>query len=388
MKSKHSLTRRGFITSAAVGAASIGVGLPSVIAAPSRSSEVIAGEREPLRLHRNESPYGLAPAAAEAIKGAVDSKSFRYPIEEPKVLEEALAKRFGVARENVLLGYGSIEILKMATETFCNGVRPAVVAEPTYEAVVNFCPFVHARPIKIKLTADHKHDLPRMLQASRGAAMIFMCNPSNPAGTYVDKREVERFVRKLPRGVALIADEAYFDYADAPDYESCLKYVKEGLPVVISRTFSKIYGMAGIRVGYAIGRKDLIERMAKRRLANNPNQLAVAAAMASLKGDADFVARVRKMNIEVRDYVTRELDAMGFKPIPTQANFVMIGINRPAQPVIDELKKRNVLVGRLFPSMPEHVRVSFGTMAEMKVFVKEFKEAMSAPVAATVTQSK
>lgn len=391
MKTRKALTRRGFVTNAALGAASIGVAFPSALRATSRYLEATVGaEREPLRLHRNESPYGLSPAASEAIKGAVDSKSFRYPIEEPKVLEEAIAKRFAVEKENVLLGYGSIEVLKMATEAFCNSAHPAVVAEPTYEAVVNFCPFVHARPKKIKLNADYKHDLPRMLQASRGAGMIFFCNPSNPAGTFIDKRETERFVRKLPRGVVLVSDEAYNDYAVTPDYESCLRYVKEGLPVVISRTFSKIYGMAGIRVGYAIGRKDLIERMAKRRLQNNPNQLAISAAMAALKSDGDFVARVRKMNAEVRDYVTHEVSAMGLKPIPSQTNFLMIGISRPAQPVFDELKKRNVLVGRLFPSMPEHVRVSFGTMAEMKTFVKEFKDVMSGQFAAgsATTNSK
>src|SRR5262249_51856930 len=222
----------------------------------------------------------------------------------------------------------------------------------------------------------------RMLRASMGAGLIFFCNPSNPAGSYIDKQATERFVRKLPRGVVLLSDEAYGDYVDAPDWESCLRYVKEGLPVVVSRTFSKIYGMAGIRVGYAIGRKDLIAKMAKRRIANNPNQLAVAAAMAALKNDGDFVARIRRLNSEVRDYVSREVSAMGLKPIPSQANFVMISIARPAQPVIDELKKRNVLVGRLFPSMPEHLRVSFGTMTEMKTFLKEFKEVMSSPYAA------
>lgn len=374
MKKQQSLTRRNFV------AGSFGVAVSATlnIAERGMSATEVALEREPLRLHRNESPYGLSPAAAEAVKGAVDSKSFRYPIEEPKALEEAIAKRFGVEKENVLLGYGSIEILKMATEAFCNSARAAVVAEPTFEAVAGYCPFIHARAVKIKLDADHKHDLPRMLRASRGAGMIFFCNPSNPAGTFIDKQETERFVRRLPRGVVLLSDEAYGDYADTPDYESCLRYVKEGLPVVVSRTLSKIYGMAGIRVGYAIGRKDLIARMAKRRLANNPNQLAVAAAMAALKNDGGFVSRVRKMNSEVRDYVCHEVSAMGFKPIPSQTNFVMIGINRPAQLVIDELKKRNVLVGRLFPSMPEHVRVSFGTMAEMKSFMKEFKEVISA----------
>lgn len=379
MKSKTSLTRRGFMTSAAMGAAAVSVGLPSALHATSRGRDVeaAAAEREPLRLHRNETPYGLAPTAAEALKAAVDSKSYRYPIEEPKALEEAIAKRFGVEKENVLLAYGSIEVLKMATEAFCNSTRAAVVAEPTFEAVAGYCPFIHARSMKIKLNAEHKHDLPRMLQVSRGAGMIFFCNPSNPAGSFIDKQETESFVHRLPKGVVLLSDEAYGEYVDTADYESCLRFVKEGRPVVVSHTFSKIYGMAGIRVGYAIGRKDLIARMAKRRIANNPNQLAVAAAMAALKSDGEFIARVRKINSEVRDYVTRELSAMGFKPIPSQTNFVMIGISRPAQPVIDALKKRNVLVGRLFPSMPEHVRASFGTMAEMRAFVKEFKDVMA-----------
>jgi histidinol-phosphate aminotransferase len=379
MRTKTSLTRRGFIATAALGAASVGLGLPSSLSAIARYPEVDAGAGgNPLRLNRNESPYGLAPAAAEALKSAVDPKSYRYPIEEPKALVEAIAKRFGVENDNVILGYGSTEILKMATESFCNSSRSALVAEPTFEAVVGYCPFIHARAQKIKLNAEHKHDLPKMLRVSHGAGMIFFCNPSNPAGTYIAKQETERFIRRLPRGPVLLADEAYAEYVTAPDYESCVRFVKEGLPVVVSRTFSKIYGMAGLRVGYAIGRKDLIKRMAKRQLVNSPNQLAIAAALTALKSDGEFVDRVRKMNAEVRDYVCHEASAMGLSFIPSQTNFVMIGVTRPAKPLIEELKKRKLLVGRLFPSMPEHVRVSFGTMAEMKAFMKEFKEVISA----------
>ena len=378
MRTKPALTRRGFLTSAAVGAASIGLGSSPALAALSRYPDPDAGAgNSPLRLNRNESPYGLAPAAAAALKNAVDPLSSRYPIEEPKALIEAIAKRYGVAVENVILGYGSTEILKMATESFCNSARGALVAEPTFEAVVGYCPFIHARAQKIKLNSDHRHDLPRMLRASRGAGMIFFCNPSNPAGTYITKQDTERFVRRLPRGPVLLADEAYAEYVTAPDWESCVRYVKEGLPVIVSRTFSKIFGMAGLRVGYGIARKDLIERMAKRQLVNNPNQLAIVAALAALKSDAEFVERNRKLNAEVREYCCNEATAMGLSFVPTQTNFVMIGINRPAKPVIEELKKRKMLVGRLFPSMPEHVRVSFGTMAEMKTFMKEFKEVVN-----------
>jgi len=375
---RPALTRRGFLTSAAVGAASIGLGSSPAVAALSRYPDAKTDAvSSPLRLNRNESPYGLAPAAAAALKNAVDPLSSRYPIEEPKVLVEAIAKRYGVASENVILGYGSTEILKMATESFCNSAHGALVAEPTFEAVVGYCPFIHARAQKIKLNSDHRHDLPRMLRVSRGAGMIFFCNPSNPAGTYITKQETDWFVRRLPRGPVLLADEAYAEYVTAPDWESCVRFVKEGLPVVVSRTFSKIYGMAGLRVGYAVGRKDLIERMAKRQLVNNPNQLAIAAALAALKSDAEFVERNRKLNAEVRDYVCKEATGIGLTFIPTQTNFVMIGINRPAKPVIEELKKRKMLVGRLFPSMPEHVRVSFGTMNEMKAFMKEFKEVVN-----------
>ena len=371
------------MANAALGAASIGLGLPSGLSALARYPEVDAGAGgNALRLNRNESPYGLAPAAAEALRNAVDPKSSRYPIEEPKALVEAIAKRFGVENDNVILGYGSTEILKMATESFCNSAHGALVAEPTFEAVVGYCPFIHAHAQKIRLNAEHKHDLPRMLRASSGAGMIFFCNPSNPAGTYIAKQEAERFIRRLPSGPVLLADEAYAEYVTAPDYESCVRFVKEGLPVVVSRTFSKIYGMAGLRVGYAIGRKDLIKRMAKRQLVNNPNQLAIAATLAALKSDGEFVERIHKMNAEVRDYVCQEVTAMGLRYIPSQTNFVMIGVNRPAKPLIEELKKRKMLVGRLFPSMPEHVRVSFGTMAEMKSFVKEFKGVMSTQFAA------
>jgi histidinol-phosphate aminotransferase len=377
MANKHALTRRSFVAS------SIGLAVSSAfnVSARSRNVEAAALAPEPLRLSRNESPYGLAPSAAEAVRSAIDPKSFRYPIDEPKALEETIAKRFGVEKDNVLLGCGSIEILRMATETFCNSSRPAVVAEPTFEAVVSTCPFVHARSIKINLSPDYKHDLPRMLRASHAAGLMFLCNPSNPAGTLIDKQEVERFVRRLPRGVVLLSDEAYAEYVDRPDYESCLRYVKEGLPIVVSRTFSKIYGMAGLRVGYAIGRKDLIKRMAKRRLANNPNQLATAAALAALKNDDEFVKRVGRLNAEVREYLCQALRGMGLAFIPSETNFVMIGAGRPAKPLIEELKKRNVIVGRLFPSLPEHVRVSLGTMGEMKSFVKVFKEVMNSQAA-------
>jgi histidinol-phosphate aminotransferase len=354
-------------------------GLPLIVDAHERTRFPDAVEAEPalLRLHRNESPYGLPPSSAQTIHGIVESQSPRYPIEEPTSLVEAIARRLGVANEQVLLGYGSIEILKMATETFCSPSGAAVVAEPTFEAVVSYCPLAHARAVKIPLTEDYKHDLSRTLDAaSLVGGFIYLCNPANPEGTFIDKRELEKFVRRVPSGVVLLVDEAYYEYVDTPEYESCLRYVKEGLPIVITRTFSKVYGMAGLRVGYSIGHKELIKQMAERRITTSPNQLATAAALAALKED-DFVTRVRKLNSQVRDYFYGELRGMGLQFILSQTNFVMVDLGRPAPPVIDALKKRRVLVGRPFPSMPHHMRVTLGSGDEMKLFMKEFREVMS-----------
>jgi len=380
MQRQTMVTRRGFIAGAAAGVASAGLGFPRAVRAfPDRTpTEAAVPNGTVVLIDRNESPYGMSPASLRAIQSVTESLSPRYPREEPAALTEALANRFGVAKEQILLGCGSTEILKIATETFCSPAGAAVVAEPTFEAVVTYSPLAHARAVKISLTPnDYKHDLPKMLEAATlVGGLIFFCNPSNPAGSFIDKREVERFVRNVPSGIVPLVDEAYFDYADSPDYESCIRYVKEGLPILVSRTFSKIYGMAGLRVGYAIGHKDLIRQMSERRLVNNPNQLATAAALAGLK-DEEHVARIRKLNAQVRDSLCAELRAMGLQYIPSQTNFLMIDLKKPAKPVIEALKQRKVMVGRLFPSMPNHMRVTLGSADEIKIFLNEFKQVMA-----------
>jgi histidinol-phosphate aminotransferase len=388
MKSKPLLSRRSFVSTATLSAAAFGLQWPAPIEAgegynagrTGASLEGIMAAPEPARLNRNESPYGLPPAAVEAIREAITGKSNRYPGDEAITkLTEEIAKKFGVNAEQVVLGCGSTEILKMATEAFCSPSRAAVVAEPTFEAVVSNCPLAHARAVKIPVTKGHRHNLAKMWQAAgQGGGLIFFCNPSNPTGTLIGKREVERFIPRLPRGVVLLADEAYWDYIDTPDFESCVRYVKEGRPVVVSRTFSKVYGMAGLRLGYAIGRKDLIKRMARYQLANNPNQLAAAAASAALKDDK-FVATVRSLNAEVRDQVATELRSMGLQVVPSQTNFILMKLGRPAQPVVEELKKRGVLVGRVFPAIPNYLRVSLGKKEEMRSFLRELGQVISAP---------
>ncbi len=379
MQNKTPVSRRGFITGTALGLGSIGLGLTSTFDSRSLASVVlpVPDGAQALRLDRNESPYGMPPASSGAITEAMADLSPRYPRDEPAALIAAISKRLGVEKEQILLGCGSTEILKIAAETFCSPTGAAVVAEPTFEAVVNYCPLAHARAVKIPLTKDYKHDIPRMLDAAGLiGGLIFFCNPANPEGTFIEKPAVEKFIRAVPSGVVLLVDEAYFDYVDTPEYESCVRFVKEGKPILVSRTFSKIYGMAGMRLGYAVGHKDLIRQMTERRLATSTNQLVLAAALAGLNED-EFISRIRKLNGEVRSNLYSELKAMSLDFIPSQTNFVMINLGRPAQPVIDALKQRKVTVGRLFPSMPNHMRVTLGTSDEMKIFVKEFRTVMS-----------
>jgi histidinol-phosphate aminotransferase len=374
MKSQTLLNRRKFMGGIAAAWAvawpKAGSGKPQ----ENTFTEMAQHVTRPVALNRNESPYGPFPAALEAMRAIASTKSKRYPMAEPQALQAALAKHFNVEPDQVLLGCGSIEILKMATDEFCSPTARPIVAEPTFEAVVGYCPINHTEPVKVPLTPDYRHDLEKMLAAcGQQAGMVFMCNPANPTGTLLKKDEVDDFIRRVPESVVVLADEAYAEYVDRPDFESGVRYVREGRPnVVVSRTFSKIYGLAGLRVGYAIGPKALIKRMAPHRLWNNTNQLGTAAAMAGL-ADQQSMMTVRRLNAEARDFVYKELRKMGLEFIPSETNFVTINVKRPAGEIIEGLKQRQVLVGRPFPSIPHHVRVSLGTMAEMKLFVEAFR---------------
>ncbi len=377
MVSRNSeVSRREFLEKVSMGAAAIGV-VRRPVSAEERGREVRWPVQEaaalPLQLARNESPYGPFPSAVEAMR-AVYRKANRYPLQEPIDLEAALAKQHGVDQEQVMLGCGSIEILKIATEEFTTATLKPIVAEPTFEAVVAYSPLRHTTPVKIPVTQDYRNDLGRMAHSAlEGAGLIFICNPANPTGTMLDKTEVEQFIRRVPENVVVLADEAYADYVDHPGYESCLRYVREGRTnVIVSRTFSKIYGMAGMRLGYVVGPARLIDRMRPHRLWNNANQLVTAAALASI-GDGASVLRVRRLNREVRDQVCVKLKQIGLAYIPSETNFVMIHVSRPAEPVIRQLRGQGILVGRPFPSLPQHIRVSLGTTAEMDLFLQHFK---------------
>src|SRR5256885_11256085 len=328
-----------------------------------------------VRLSANENPYGPSPKALQAITDSF-GLACRYPDEHNNVLIEKLAKLNGVNHDQILLGDGSSEILKLCAETFTGKTRGTLVAaDPTFEPILQQGGVNGAEVVKVPLTASFAHDLPKMLAAAK-RGLIYVCNPNNPTASITPKNELHDFIARTPGETMILVDEAYFHYADSPNYESVIPLVKEHPNLVVSRTFSKIYGMAGLRCGYCIAQKEAINRMRSNQMWDSVNIMALAAASASLD-DPDQVTNSQRLNSEAKAFVTSELDKMGYKQIPSRANFIMFDCKRPVVPLIQALKQRNVQVGRLFPALPSYMRVTIGKKSEMEAFLGAFKEVMA-----------
>src|SRR5439155_23078251 len=234
-------------------------------------------------------------------------------------------------RDQILLGDGSGEILKLCAETFtgptANGEKKGassrrgklVVADPTFEAILKHASVNGAEVVKIPLTHSFGHDLPKMGKTEQG--WVYICNPNNRTASITPKSEIREFIAKAPRQTMILVDEAYFHYADSPDYESVIPLIKDHPNLLVARTFSKIYGMAGLRCGYAVAQSQAIAQLRSHQSWDSVNIMAVAAATASLS-DPDQVTNGRRLNQETRTFVTTQLDAMDYKYIPSQANFV------------------------------------------------------------------
>jgi histidinol-phosphate aminotransferase len=328
-----------------------------------------------VRLSANENPYGPCAKALEAMTDSFHL-ACRYPDEHNNVLIDKLAKLNGVNHDEILLGNGSGEILKLCAETFTGPqTGKLVAADPTFEAIIKNASANGAKVMKVPLTSTFAHDLPKMHAAAKGG-LIYVCNPNNPTASITPKDELGDFIAKTPAETMILVDEAYFHFADNPDYESAIPLVKDHPNLIVSRTFSKIYGMAGLRCGYCVAQKEVIERMRQQQMWDSVNIMALAAASASLD-DSDHVPNGQRLNAEAKQFTTSELDRMGYKTIPSQANFIMFDCRRPVVPLIHAMKERKVHVGRLFPALPNHMRVTIGKKSEMETFLDTFKQVIA-----------
>jgi len=328
-----------------------------------------------VRLSSNENPHGPSPAALDAMRRAF-GLAWRYPDEHADELALAIAKLHGVDRRQVLLGNGSSEILHVCAAAFAAPGRPVIAADPTFEAILRYAEADGAEAIKVPLAAGYRHDLPRMLAAAPEPGLFYVCNPNNPTATVTPKDEIRAFLGQVPAKSMVLVDEAYHHYAEGGDYESVIPLVASHPNLIVARTFSKIYGMAGLRCGYAIASPETIAGLAKRASWDNVNIMALAAARASL-GDAGHVERGRRENRAVKSVVYAELEGMGFHPIPSATNFFMVDVGTDVAPLVAAMKARHVEVGRRFAAMPHCMRVTVGTREQMQAFLAAFRHVVT-----------
>jgi len=359
------LTRRYFAH--VLGATAI-----AAAAAPSITLGKNAKPKGLIRLNANENPYGPSAAAMRAINDAFP-RTNRYPDEAIDALIADIAKFHGLSPESILTTDGSSEALKVSATTFAQ--KRLVTADPTFEAMGFCAKSQDAEIIKVPLTASFEHDLPRMLEAAKGEGLIYICNPNNPTATITSKKAVRELLAKAPASVTILVDEAYHHYAESPDYESVLMLTKEYPNLVVTRTFSKIYGLAGLRCGYAVAQPAVIERMQMHGQWDSVNVFAAEAARASL-ADSLHVQLGQKRNRETKKWLASELSRMGYSMLPSDANFVMIDLRRDVKPFIEAMRSHGIAVGRPFPPMTQHLRLSISTPDEMQRFVEAFRVVM------------
>jgi len=362
------MERRTFLRAGlALGAAGLGGGVGLLPQSAGATLKPASGG--PIRLSSNENPLGLAPGARRAVIEAIEEAN-RYPGARRAQLIEALAQRHGVAVDNIVPGNGSTEVLQMAVQAFYEPGARLILAEPTYEDVPWYAQPYPYELVKVPLTQRHAHDLGRMREAAAAAptrALIYLCNPNNPTGTLTSSAEIDAWIETASDDVFFLVDEAYFDYCEDPGYWSCLKWIDSRPNLLVVRTFSKIYGMAGMRLGYGIAHPDTAGRLRQYIGRNNANQLALAAALASLE-DAELVSRSLEANRQGVRVLHECLHELGLEYLPSHTNFVMHRITGDLETYQKRMLESGIRVGRAFPPMLEYNRLSIGLPQEMERF--------------------
>jgi histidinol-phosphate aminotransferase len=347
--------------------------MPYVPGKPVEEVQRELGLSEVHKLASNENILGPSPKAVEAIKKAASEVNF-YPDGSCYYLVDALARKHGVKPEQIVIGNGTDEVIRLLCNALLGPDGNVVYAWPSFVMYKISSMVMNAQRIEVPLRDTYTHDLAALAAAvTDKTRMVMVCNPNNPTGTIVKKAEVDAFLDKLPAGVLAVFDEAYFEYVEDADSPDSLDYFKAGRPVVCLRTFSKAYGLAGLRVGYGIMDASLAGVLHRVRNPFNVNAIAQAAATAAA-GDTEHLAAAQKFNSDGKNYLHGEFDRMGLPYAASQANFVLVDIKRDAQEVFEALLKKGVIVrpGK-FLGFPTHLRVSIGDDAGNKAFIKELE---------------
>ena len=379
----HDVSRRSFFGGLAAALGYLGLGPSTDLFAQNRPGAV--GNAVPrmrgsddydaiAHLSSNENCWGPPESVMKAMNNAW-KYSNRYGYPDANIVGE-IAKHHGVKPENILLGAGSGEILDVVGTTFLLGGKKVLGVEPSYSSVYQHATSIKTTAIKLPLGKDYRQDMAAMIKAANARAseigLVYLCNPNNPTGIVVSKQEVKQLLDGIPKDMPVLIDEAYHHFVDDPSYATSVPYVIEGRPVIIARTFSKIAALAGMRLGYAVATAEIVQKMRPYSM-GSINALVKHGGAASLK-DTAAQADVKSKVMALRKKTTSELNGLGYETLPSETNFFMVSIGREVVPVIEEFRKKGVAVGRPFPPMTTHMRVSIGTAEEMDRFMKAFKE--------------
>jgi histidinol-phosphate aminotransferase len=323
---------------------------------------------EPILLDRNENPYGPSEKVLSVLRESAATGN-RYPRTEYDALTEQLAALHHVKHGQIVLGCGSSEILCMAALTFLKPGKKLVQAAPTFPALEKLAQSAGVEVVDVPLNKSYEHELGVMLDRARSSTgLIYIVNPNNPTGTITPRKDIEAFISKLPSNVTVLIDEAYHHFVTpGVAYESFLDCPIGDPRIIVSRTFSKVYGLAGMRIGYAVMTPDIAKRLAAGFPRWSVSVVSARAASAALD-DVNYVRLSVKRNTDDRQEFFNQANARMLRAIDSQTNFVMVNPMRPPDEVIEHLEKHNILIGPKFPVLDKYIRVSLGTLGEMQAF--------------------
>ncbi len=327
--------------------------------------------KDAVLIDSNENPLGPCQAARDAI-AAIIPQGGRYSDDLTDELVSTFGQMEGLSPDYIYCTAGSTPPLSLSVLTFTSPQKSYVTADPSFETGMMMASVAGARVVKVRLTKTYAHDVKAMLAAAPDAGVFYICNPNNPTGTLTSHSDIEYLIANKPKDAIVLVDEAYIHLCEAP---SALDLVKAGKDVILLRTFSKVYGMAGLRCGFVIARPDLLEKVIARGGQNFMPTTAVAAAIASLTAPA-LVPERRRINAGIRQQTFQWLDRNGYAYIPSESNCFLLDTKRSGKEVREAMAKEDVLIGRVWPVMPTYVRITVGTQAEMDRFQAAFQKVM------------
>ncbi len=338
------------------------------------NSKSVYTDKDIAKLNSNENPFGPSKKVREAVLNSLDV-ACRYPSMVFHPLVQQIADTEGVSKDCIVVTGGSTEGLKAAGLTYGMDKGEIIAADPTFQALLtyaeNFGAYVHRVPVDANMGHD-LNEMERRINSKTG--LVFICNPNNPTGTLLDKDVLRDFCSSVSNKTMVFSDEAYYDFITEPDYPSMVELVKQNMNVIVSKTFSKVYGLAGMRIGYLVARPDIAKRL-KQNIMAMTNVLAIEAAKEALNDDAFYKFSVAK-NMEAKNQVYKTLDDLNLPYQKSHTNFVFFKTGRPIAEMIPAMEKQHVLIGRPFPPFNDWARISTGTMEEMKLFDTALRKVM------------